>query len=347
MPVRIVEKDDQDILNLCTKYLNRAGDPASTAEAWRFPVIDVFRGEPLDAADPDNEVIFVYKADRGTSPEIGVIGSFATLYEAVPLRPVGFLGEETGYYGLSVAVPKGQSHIYRFVVDGVPTLDPVNPQRVVLDNGKTWSRFFTDSYLQPMVLELWELKLLYRLIEQILPFRTAEAELFFQQFYFKLDRQAKDATKAFRLDESIGEVNAIDKLLAREERHRLKDYRICLKQIDTVLRRRNPVVEPSELPLEFFNDLYNDLARDPGNVPDRMDGWDYGAYDDPRSFLFILRRHVVTAAFAHPKYSGNVGAAGWAYLSEKYFEVKDGRRATLFDWRAALEKPLGTNEEYL
>jgi hypothetical protein len=346
MAARIVERDDQEILNYCTKYLSRAGDPSSSAETWRFPIIDVFRSNPTDPNDSDNEVVFVYKAAPGTIAQVSVLGSFATLYEAIPLAPVRFLGEETGYFGLTVAVPKGQTHIYQYVVDGKLTLDPINPQRVVLENGKTWSRFFTDNYLQPLILELWELKLLYRLTEQILPFRVAEAELFLQQFYNYLDRQAKDASKVYRLDESVGEVNAIDKLLAREERHRLNDYRICLKQIDTVLRKRNPYVEPTELSKEYFNDLYNALAQDPANPANRIDGWDYGLYANPPFFLYILRRHAVTAAFSHPKYSGNVGAAGWAYLSEKYYEVKDGQRATLFDWRSALEKPLGTNTSY-
>ena len=347
MPVRIVEKDDQDILNLCTKSLSRAGDPASSAEAWRFPVIDVFRGSPLDPNDADNEVIFIYKSTPGTALQVGVLGSFATLYQAIPLKPVRFLGEDTGYFAVSVAVPKGQAHIYQYVVDGALTLDPINPQRVVLENGNAWSRFFTDSYLQPMILELWELKLLSRLTEQILPFRGAESELFLQQFYHYLDRQDKDASKVYRLDESVGEVNAIDKLLAREERHRLEDYRLCLKQVDAVLRKRNPYEEPSELSKESFNDLYDAMAGDPSNPANRIDGWDYGAYGNPPFFLNILRRHAVTAAFGHPKYAGNVGAAGWAYLSEKYFEVKDGVHSTLFDWRAALEKPLGTNEDYL
>jgi hypothetical protein len=347
MPVRIVEKDDQDVLNLCTKYLSRAGDPAASSDAWRFPVIDVFRGSPFDATDPDNEVIFVYKTAPGTNVSVGVLGSFATLYEAIPLRSIQFMGEATGYFALSVAVPKSTIHIYQYVVDGTPTLDPINPQRVLLENGKTWSRFFTENYLQPIVLELWELKLLYRLTEQILPFRVSEAELFLQQFYNYLDRQAKDASMVYRLDESVGEVNAIDKLLAREERHRLNDYRLCLKQIDSVLRKRNPYVEPSELSKEYFNDLYNDMANDPSNPANRIEGWDYGLYSNPPFFLYILRRHAVTAAFSHPKYAGNVGAAGWAYLSEKYFEIKNGQRSTLFDWRASLEKPLGTNEAYL
>ena len=346
MPVRIVEKDDQDVFNLCTKYLNRAGDPSASAEAWRFPVIDVYRGSPFDPSDPDNEVVFVYKTAPGTTPQVGVLGSFATLYEAIPLKPVRFLGEDTGYFALSAAVPKGQTHIYQYVVNGALTLDPINPQRVVLENGKTWSRFFTDSYLQPMVLELWELKLLYRLTEQILPFRVAEAELFLQQFYNYLDRQDKDASKVYRLDESVGEVNAIDKLLARGAAppERLPS----LPQAD---RHRPPQAQPVCGAERAFGGVLQRPVQRHGQGPVQP-GEPYRRlglrrHSNPSFFLYILRRHAVTAAFAHPKYAGNVSAAGWAYLSEKYFEVKNGQRSTLFDWQAALEKPLGTNEDYL
>jgi hypothetical protein len=57
----------------------------------------------------------------------------------------------------------------------------------------------------------------------------------------------------------------------------------------------------------------------------------------------LLRRHAVTTAFSHPRYAGNVGAAGWAYLEYRY---ADSNKQTLFDWRAALERPLGTNPYY-
>jgi len=346
MVARTVDIDDLDVLNLCTKYLSRSGDPAASAEAWRFPVIDIFRGFPLAKNDPDNQVLFVYKLPVGTTVQIGVLGTFATLYEALPLKAVRFLDEDTGYYALCVAVPKGQAHIYQYVVNGQLTLDPINPQCVVLDNGKTWSRFFTDSYLQPLVLEPWELSLLYRLTEQILPFRSAESETYLEDFYNYLDRQDKDASNVFRLDESVGEVNAIDKVLAREESHRLSDYHLCLKQIDNVLRLRNPGIEPSDLSKEDYIDLYNQMLLDPGNPANRIAGWDYSAYASPPFFIGILRRHAVTGAFAHPRYSGNVGAAAWSYLSERYVTDKDGTTRTLFDWRPALEKPLGTNDDY-
>jgi hypothetical protein len=73
-------------------------------------------------------------------------------------------------------------------------------------------------------------------------------------------------------------------------------------------------------------------------------GWDYEAYGNPRFFLQLLRRHAITGAFAHPKYCGNAGASGWAYLEERYRDPQTG--ATLFNWRQAQEPPLGTSEHY-
>ena len=66
-------------------------------------------------------------------------------------------------------------------------------------------------------------------------------------------------------------------------------------------------------------------------------------YGSPLYFLQLLRRHTYTGAFSHPKYGGNVGASSWAYLSERY---KDTQGQTLFDWRKAIEKPLGINADY-
>ena len=48
--------------------------------------------------------------------------------------------------------------------------------------------------------------------------------------------------------------------------------------------------------------LYDEMASD--NVAD----WDKSAYSSPQYFLYLLRRHVVTGAFCHPKYGGNAGA---------------------------------------
>jgi hypothetical protein len=195
-------------------------------------------------------------------------------------------------------------------------------------------------------MERWELDILYRLAAEILPFQTDEASNFLARFYDYLDRASQDNVfaNAYRMDSSVGEVNFIDNMLAREERHHLVDYKICLRLIDRILRQRNPYTEPTRMSRNLYFDLYNDMASN--NVP----GWDYGAYANPQYFLYLLRRHVVTGAFCHLKYGGNAGAAGWAYLSERYRLPSPGAGVpgqTLFDWPRAIEKPLGNNPDYL
>ncbi|MGY3610868.1 MULTISPECIES: gluconate 2-dehydrogenase subunit 3 family protein [unclassified Bradyrhizobium] len=356
MAVSICEPGGEYVLNHCTKYLSRAGSPpdpgdeagaesfrARIPEAWRFPIIGFMRDTD---ADPDlNLVTFVYKTCPGDPRQVQVLGTFGELYRPISLAPVRFEGEDTGYRAVSLGIPKAQVHTYKYVVNGRYVLDPVNPQRVTLGNGRLWSRFFTDGYLQPLVLEPWEIRLLYRLVEQILPFRGKEAENFLRRYYFGLNREQRktDMPKAFRLDESVGEVNAIDKFLAREEAHRLTDYRLCLRQIDRALRRQNALLEPADMPAQDFVELYENMAKSHGSGDNPIPGWNYDEYSNPSFFLYILRRHAVTAAFAHPKYAGNVGAAGWAYLSERYSDPAAG---TLFDWRPAIESPVGTSAYY-
>jgi hypothetical protein len=351
----MLDPSDEYILNYCVKHLNRAAplpEPDadwtefrnSISEAWRFPIIGLMRkAEPAD--ENNNLVTFVYKLRPGDRRQVQVIGTFATLYKLLPLHPILFEGEDTGYRALSVSVPTAQVHFYKYFVDGRYYVDPINPQMAQLANGHVWSRFFTDTYLQPLVLEPWELRLLYRLFEQILPFRGKEAENFLNRYYFGLNREQRksDMARAYRLDGSVGEVNAIDKLLAREEAHRLLDYRLCLKQINRALRKQNPFVDPYELPAEDYVQLYEAMAASKPR-DNSISGWNYDEYENPAYFLYLLRRHAVTAAFSHPKYAGNVGAAGWAYLSERYTDPNTGN--TLFDWKPALEPPLGTSPYY-
>lgn len=341
MSVSIIATDDQYILNHCTKYLAR--QQGQVTEAWRFPVIDAYgsyNGRDEYATNYGfNLVTFVHDGRAAPAQAAAVIGTFANLHEPLPLRPVTFLGEDTGYRALSVVVPKGEVHLYKFVLDGVPVLDPINPQRALLDNGREWSRFFTQLCTQPISFERWEYDLLFRLTDHILPFRTKEARNFLQRHYFNLDRRQRDTAfaHAYQLDNSVGVVNFIDNLVSREEIHRLIDYRICLNLIDQVLRRRNPHVEPTTMPREMYVELYEQMARD------SVDGWDYSKYSSPRFFLQILRRHTFTGAFSHPKYGGNSAASAWAYLSERYTD-DDG--TTLFDWPLAVESPLGRSVGY-
>jgi hypothetical protein len=159
---------------------------------------------------------------------VSVVGSFDNLWDATPLAPVLFDGQPTTYRATTVLVPRGQVYTYKFVVVGEATLDPINPQRTVLDNGFEWSRFFTYYCNVPICFETWELAILARLTNEILPFTSGDARKFMDLYYFRADRAAPEGTfhQAYRLEQPIGAVNFIDNILACEERHRLIDYNI-------------------------------------------------------------------------------------------------------------------------
>jgi Gluconate 2-dehydrogenase subunit 3 len=350
---RVITKDDTYVLNHTTKYLAREntderhgfgqyqpGDPrAKVCEAWRFPIVDGH----YDASDPAesynwNEVTFVYAAlrDQALPGEIAVVGTFAPMYAPIALRRIA----DMPIFTATVLVPKGEVHAYQFIVDGTLQQDPVNPQKTTLDNGREWSRFFTQGCTGTLSFESWEIDILTRLTDHILPFHTMEGQKFLSAYYESLDKASRESQYpgAYRFDESVGVANFIDKLVAREENHHLIDYKTCLGIVNRLLRQRNPYVEPKQMDRELYVEIYDQMAT--GQVP----GWDYGQYDNPRYFLQLLRRHTITGAFAHPKYCGNAGATGWAYVAERYRDPQT--RTTLFDWRKNLEPPLGTNEFY-
>ncbi|WNR42700.1 gluconate 2-dehydrogenase subunit 3 family protein [Paenibacillus roseipurpureus] len=352
MSARIYERSnwDQYVLNHCTKYLARENetprhnynmeysydDPkAFISENWRFPIVD------SSNVPNNNAVTFVYAAPT-TYPawKVSVVGTFSDLFDGVPLKQIVFGGEPTRYYACSVLVPMGEVHTYKFNVNGQFKLDPINPQMTTLGNAQTWSRFFTQFCTTPISFQPWERKILDRFAEHILPFRTEEGSKFLQNYYNYLDRGTKEREyhEVYQLDEQVGVSNFIDKLVAKEEFHRLQDYRICLSIIDGVLRKRRPGQEPTAMSREVYVDLYNEMAQ--GNV----DGWDYARYGDPKFFLQLVRRHTIIGAFAHPKYGGNIGAAGWSFLSETFCDQAGN---LVFDWQRAIEKPLGHNNDYV
>src|SRR3954452_18920038 len=172
MPAETVARDHRYVLNHCTRFLARDvtdrrhafgqyadGDPRATiCEAWRFPIVD------SNADYGFNDVTFVYDGRRTPAADVRVVGTFAPLYEQTPLEPVRFLGDGTGYHAVTIKVPKGQVHTYKFVVDEVSTVDSINPQTTVLDNGQTWSRFITDACQQPVFLTRRERDLLGRIV---------------------------------------------------------------------------------------------------------------------------------------------------------------------------------------
>jgi Gluconate 2-dehydrogenase subunit 3 len=355
--MQVLALDDVYVLNHCTKYLSRSMFDtrhnfgqftdndlrSSVCESWRFPIIDDFR----DVSKPQagNLVTFVYfNPSLPTATTVSVVGSFANLFDPIPLQRIA----NTPYFALSVVIPKSEVHFYRYLVDGNSVLDPINPQQTILDNGKPWSRFFTHLCSELISLEHWEAGLLERLTDHILPFRTEDGQKFVERYYDEFDKQRKifgpnsvhnlelSVAFAYRLDQSVGVVNFIDKVLAKEENHNLKDYRNCLKQIDRILRKRNPYTEPALVAKTMYEDLYSQMAQN------TVSDWGYKD-KSPLSFLQLLRRHAFTGAFAHPKYGGNVGGLAWAYL-EDTFRADD--KHTLFDWRRSIEAPLGTNTDY-
>jgi hypothetical protein len=351
--MQIIDRGDNYVLGSCSKYLARSlndprhnygqfqeGDARSfIAESWRFPLVDAWADGTNFIQDyAVNSVTFVYPVFPGTAmpSTVSVIGTFSNLFDPSPLKQVA----SEPLFALSVVLPKSRVYTYQFIVDGKPVLDPVNPQRVVLDNGKTWSRFFTDLCSIPLSFEDLELTLLDRMTQRILPFHTELGQNFLKRYYDTLTKgdQETQFARAFRLDEPVGVVNFIDNLVARQENHRLLDYKLCLSQIDTVLRLRYPYAEPKDMPNEAYDELYGQMANDV--VPD----WDTSAYKSPAFFLKILRRHAYEGAFAHPKYGGNVGAVGWAYLADRFTDPTTG--ATLFNWERIMEKPLGDSADY-
>lgn len=349
-------RDDLYVLNQCTKYLartnvdyrhnfgqysNPADDRGRVSEAWRFPIVDSF----YDPAAPDlgysyNSVTFVYtQPDRPKNLEVSVTGSFSPRYQPLKLRQLQVLDEPSGIYALSVAIPKGKVHTYKFLVNDQPVVDPINPQQQIADNGRVWSRFFTHLCSNLITFERWEADVLERLTEHILPFRTKEGQRFLEYYYNYLGKTDKETqfARAYRFDQPVGVINFIDKILAKEEHHRLIDYRICLKIIDKVLRARVPLVAPCDMSKEEYIRIYEEMATD------NVDGWDKNLYGSPKFFLKILRRHTYTGAFAHPKYGGNTGGLGWNYLRQNFATAAGN---TAFDWGRSIEKPLGESDDY-
>jgi Gluconate 2-dehydrogenase subunit 3 len=355
MLIKELPQDSEYILNHCAKFISReAGsvrhsyvpsheedEHTDICERWRFPLIDTY----WDAQSPEegniyNRVTFIYiKGSEACSNEIYLMGNFAPLYTKFMLKPVYFQQMEMPYFSITLLLPKGRSYLYKFIVSNKDQTDQINPQKVVLDSGQWWSRFFTDYCAEPLSLRRTEVQLLAHLTEYILPLRSQDKDGFLERYYTQLDQLSKrnNYEHTFRLDQSVGIVNFIDKLLTKQESHHLVDYRICLSLIDRILWNQFPALPSEEVPESFWADLCQAMARN------QVEGWDYQEYKNPAYFLTLLRRHTFTGAFTHPKYGGNVGAAGWAYLEDRY---RNEEGSTLFAWREAMEHPLGNCTVY-
>lgn len=354
MPLAVVAKDDQYVLNQCTKYLARdntdtrhnfggeydaVGPRGLIAEAWRFPVVDTYWDGDPDTSYGFDAVTFIWDSVRFPAINVGLVTDFAELYHVEPLRPIEFANAPSGLLALTVQLPKGRIGRYKFLVDGQWRTDPINPRTGRADNGALWSCMVTSACAIPLMLNRRSRELLTRLVSHLLPFRSEENSEFIRQSYESLDRRSREATYplAYRVDLDIGVANYIDKLLFLEETHHALDYRICLPLIDNLLRARILGRDPLEAPIELYADLYEQMAS--GDVPD----WDLNAYSNPGYFLLLLRRHAMTGAFVHPRHGGNAGAIGWKYLESRFV---DPAGATYFDWERSIEAPLGRNLDY-
>lgn len=344
---QIINKSSQYVLNHCTKYLARDNTDnrhsflgmfddqyrARISEAWRFPIIDSHDSSEADAYEW-NDVTFVWFGEPGMPQPAAVelLSTSNALYDPIPLNRI----EDSLYWACTLKIRKCEAHRYLYLVDGRPQVDRINPQTQILSNGETWSRFFTWAYNQPLILERWEFAVLDRLTRHILPFNSKEA-----QNFLKRGANEGNVGHLYRLDIPAGVANYIDNILAREERHRLYAYKTCLEMIGQVLSRRNNGKDPEFVSESSYVGLLDDMANASSSL--FQDGWDRNRYNDPPHFLYLLRRHSITGAFAHPKYGGNPGGMAWAYLSEHY---RTNAGVTAFDWRQAIEPPLGTSSEY-
>ena len=333
----LLPPDDEHVLDRCAKHLARIDDSlrhshkgylgsdtrARFSEGWRFPLV-----ESSDRPDA-NHVTFVWRREMDASPpvEVTLAGTFAPLYQRIALREV----PDSIYWYVGLRLSMRECHRYLFNVDGVWERDRVNPQEEEDPAGNIWSRFFTEGTTKPLVLQEHERALLARFVRHILPFRTGAAEEFLRAPGNPLPKHVHV------LDQSVGVVNFIDKLLAREEAHNLMDYQICLREIERLLRLRDPFSEPHLVSKGLFAQLYEDMK---GSVP----GWNTAVYGNPSHFLRMVRRHAFLGAFAHPKYGGNAMAIGWRFLAETFREAAG---TTAFAWEKAVEPPLGASRDYL
>jgi len=145
------KKDDQCVLNRCTKFLSRYNTDARhsygapgeqsqrdrIAEAWRFPVIDTYGGGADAVNDPAqfddyNEVTFIYAGADGRSPaSVSVIGTFATLYEPIPLEPAIFEDEPTRFWSLTYVVPKDDPRAEVHILDAGHFALDLKPNEII------------------------------------------------------------------------------------------------------------------------------------------------------------------------------------------------------------------------
>lgn len=333
--------DHQHILNLSNKIIGKSN--------IAFPVVETYyttaTNNEKNNAEKSREkrysrVTFVYSAsltNKKKQNSIYLIGNFDALYKKKKMHQVFFDESPTRFWAITLKLPTNHLYKYRFLVNNSFIIDPLNTLAKDSDNNIKWSLFFTDYYKTAVILEKWELEILQRLTAYILPFKTNEFTTFVNQQQSQFNNSTK--TQISQLNYDVGCVNFIDKLIAKDEPQHIITYKICLKEIKRVLVMLNSFQEPKNMDDTFYQRIYQIMNKKDFTI------WNKDIYEDPSYFLKVLRRHIITATFSHPKHGGNTNALGWQFLDSV---LSDGKHENAgYDWQQAMEKPLGTNQEYI
>ena len=144
--MKVLQEEDQYVLNYCAKYLarnnteraimmaNSMRTTSAGASASRgFPIVDTYSdGVDYVGSYPFNQVTFVYCVTAASvPPQVAVLG--LSLISTSPFRCADH--RHAVLHG-DDSHPEGQVHLYKYVVDGQAVVDPINPQRVTQDNGQ-------------------------------------------------------------------------------------------------------------------------------------------------------------------------------------------------------------------
>ena len=182
--------------------------------------------------------------------------------------------------------------------------------------------------------------ILARLTNEILPFTSDDAQRFMDLYYFTADKRARETEfhQAFRLEQPIGAVNFIDKLVAREERHRLGDYKICLKLIDDVLRRRFPGLAPAEVSKDAYQDLYQQMANE---------RWMVGTRASTAARTSSFNCCAATPTPVHSRIRNTAAMPARRAGRGSRTDSAAPKDESCFNWQRAIEPPLGASADYV
>ncbi len=234
-------------------------------EAWRFPVVDShYDGVSVESSYAYNDVTFVYDGAGLPTESVEVVGSFGDLFAPVPRAQCDS----------SVRTPAS-------------TRDAESAQGAGAHLQVRGRRALPARSGEPAAIGCRQRTTLVAVFHRCLPGATGaeppgargarqaghtpasvppgREPAVYPGGLHKLDRagRGEEFPLGYRLDEEVGTVNYIDKVLARPpEQHNADDYHTCLPIIDGLLRARAGGKDPLQLPIEDYAQLYGEMATD-------------------------------------------------------------------------------------